>query len=513
MLQNKNNASRFFSPIPGRGCGMLIQRGLLLFIFCQLLAPVYAQQILTLESAMDIANSNSPDIRRSLLNLENSEQSLKAQKASLKSNFSLGVTPFSFNQTRSFDNFNAKWFTSKTTQSLGTFTVSQPILPTDGTISLVNQFGWQDKSSIQGNNSTNNKTFTNYLSLSIDQPIFTYNRTKLQLKQLELNLENAQLNYAMQRLSMEKQVTQMFYSVYLAQMNLSISKDEFNNTQKSFEITQNKVTAGIAAKEELYQAELNFASAKSSFENSQVNLDNLKDQFKQYIGLDILEDITVMANIELSAVAIDQKKAMDSGLSTRMELRQRAINIESSLFDMIRTKSLNEFKGSIGLSLGISGDNEKIRNIYDNPTNNPKVAVSFNIPLYDWGEKKAKIKAQEAMIDIQNLNEVEQKKQIMIDIRKVCRNIQNLVNQIDIARQNEKNAQLTYEINLERYSNGDLTSMDLNLYQTQLSQKKMSYAQALIDYKNELLNLKIQSLYDFEKNQAVVPENIIQKKK
>lgn len=490
----------------------LIQSGFLLTVFCLILFTANAQQILTLEKALEIADSNSPDIRKSLLNLENSEQSLKAQKAALKSNFSLGITPYSFNQTRSFDSYNAQWFTSKTTQSMGTFTVSQPILPTDGTISLVNQFGWKDQSSIRGLSDTRSKAFTNYLSLSIDQPIFTYNRTKLQLKQLELNLENAQLNYAMQRLAMEKQVTQFFYSVYLAQMNLEITKDEFNNTQKSYEITQNKVTAGIAAKEELYQAELNFASAKSSYENAQVNLDNLKDQFKQYIGLDILEEITVMANIELSPVAVDQKKALDFGLSSRMELRQRAISIESSLFDMIRTKSLNEFKGSVGLSLGISGDNEKFGNIYQNPTNNPKVSVSFNIPLYDWGEKKARIKAQEAVIETQKLNESEQRKQITVDIRKVCRNLQNLVNQIDIAKQNEKNAQLTYEINLERYANGDLTSMDLNLYQTQLSQKKMSYAQALIDYKNELLNLKIQALYDFETNQAIVPQNIIQKK-
>ncbi len=490
----------------------LIQSGFLLIVFWQILLSANAQQILTLEKALAIADANSPDIRKSLLNLENSEQSLKAQKAALKSNFSLGVTPYSFNQTRSFDNYNARWFTSKTTQSMGTFTVSQPILPTDGTISLVNQFGWQNKSSIQGENSTTSKAFTNYLSLSIDQPIFTYNRTKLQLKQLELNLENAQLNYAMQRLSMEKQVTQFFYSVYLAQMNLDITKDEFNNTQKSYEITENKVTAGIAAKEELYQAELNFATAKSSYENAQVNLDNLKDQFKQYIGLDIMEEITVMANIELSSVTVDQKKALDYGLSSRMELRQRAISVESSLFDMIKTKALNEFKGSIGLSLGITGDNEKLRDIYDNPTNNPKVSVTFNVPLYDWGEKKARIKAQEAVIETQKINEVEERKQIMVDIRNACRSLQNLVNQIDIAKQNEKNAQLTYEINLERYSNGDLTSMDLNLYQTQLSQKKMAYAQALIDYKNQLLNLKIQALFDFETNQAIVPQNIIQKK-
>ncbi len=76
-----------------------------------------------------------------------------------------------------------------------------------------------------------------------------------------------------------------------------------------------------------------------------------------------------------------------------------------------------------------------------------------------------------------------------------------------------KNAQLTYEINLERYANGDLTSMDLNLYQNQLSEKKMAYAQSLINYKIELLNLKIQTLYDFESKQGIVPEEIIQKRK
>ena len=117
------------------------------------------------------------------------------------------------------------------------------------------------------------------------------------------------------------------------------------------------------------------------------------------------------------------------------------------------------------------------------------------------------------MIKNSELNFDEQKRQITLDIRKVYRSLQNLINQIDIAAQNEKNAQLTYEINLERYANGDLTSMDMNLFQTQLSQKKMSYANSLIDYKIELLNLKIQSLYDFEKNEAIIPENIIQKKK
>jgi len=64
---------------------------------------------------------------------------------------------------------------------------------------------------------------------------------------------------------------------------------------------------------------------------------------------------------------------------------------------------------------------------------------------------------------------------------------------------------LTYELNLEKYENGDLTGMDLNIYQNQLSEKKLAHTNALISYKLELLNLKIQTLYDFENQVSVTP--------
>jgi outer membrane protein len=169
---------------------------------------------------------------------------------------------------------------------------------------------------------------------------------------------------------------------------------------------------------------------------------------------------------------------------------------------------MNEFSGSMNLAYGIIGDDKNLLNVFDQPTRNPQVQLSFNIPLFDWGEKKARIQAQEAAIKSAELNLDEQKKQIVIDIRQVFRNLQNQLNQIDIARQSERNAQLTYEINLERYQNGDLTGMDLSLYQNQFSSRKLSYAQALLNYKIELLNLKIQTLYDFEKRQPVLPAEL-----
>ena len=151
------------------------------------------------------------------------------------------------------------------------------------------------------------------------------------------------------------------------------------------------------------------------------------------------------------------------------------------------------------------GDNEKFRDVYSNPTDNEDVSLSLNIPLWDWGERKSRIKASEAAIESAKISLDEERNDIILGIRKVCRNLINLGNKIEISRQNVSNAQLTYDLNLERYRNGDLTGMDLNLFQEQLSQKQLSYTNSLISYKLELLNLKIQTLYDFEKKEQVSP--------
>ncbi|MGL5704464.1 MAG: TolC family protein [Tannerellaceae bacterium] len=464
-----------------------------------------AQTALTMDKALDIAMNNSPTMRKSAMNLDRYQQTLVAQKASLKSRFSLKLDPIDYSKNRSFDNRLSQWYTNETLNTSGTFQVDQPILFTDGVISLVNRFGWQDnKSDIDGSDNSN-RAFRNNLYLQLSQPIFTYNRRKMELKEIELDYENAAISYALQRLDMERRITDQFYAVYMAQSNLSISIEELEDARKNFEVIKNKVEADLAARDELFQAELNLATAESNTEDRRVALENAKDLLKQTLGMQLNEAISIFAEIQVEPVKIDIDKAITHALSTRLELREREIEAEKLDFQMIKTKSLNEFKGDISLSFGLTGDNKNLGKVYDQPTQSPRVAVSFTVPIFDWGEKKARVKAQETAILINRLDKVEDEKKIELDIRKTYRNLENNLRQINIAEQNVKNAQLTYDLNAERYRNGDLTGMEMSQFQTQLSNKKMTLAQARINYKIELLNLKIQTLYDFDNNQSIVP--------
>ncbi len=477
----------------------LLFSGMLLF---PLLLP--AQTLITLQSAMEIAEKGSPSIQRSLFDIEKIQYSLQAERASLKSHFSLTLDPFNFSNNRRFDNLYSQWFTNEELSSSGTFRIDQPILKTDGTIALINTFSWRsNKTEIAGLGGNSNKAFYNNLYLAINQPLFTYNRRQMALDELELNYENTNLNYAIQRLALERIITSRFFDVYLAQLNLDIAREELTNTTKNFDIVKNKVEAGLLAQEELYQAEINFANAQLAVQDNELALANAEETFKIEIGMGLDENIQLSTDLEAKEVVVDLEKAIDYALKSRMELRQRQISIEKSVFDLERIKSQNEFGAELQLVMGIFGDDERFGKVYEAPTSNPSVGLSVNIPIFDWGERNARIQAQEVSMRSQRLDLDEERKQIRMDIRRSFRSIQTQMPRIEIARKSVENAERTYDINLERYVNGDLTGIDLNQFQNQLSSRKIAYAQALINYKTQLLEMKILTLFDWEKQEPV----------
>ena len=480
----------------------------LFLIFCAGIPFIAnAQRVLTIDLALNIAEEFNPNMRTSKLTLERTHFNLQAQRAGLKPVFSMTVNPFGYNQTRSFDNRLSQWYTNSRTTSDTRLTASVPFLPTDGQIRIVNNFGWtENRSAFNDGTSNSNKAFSNNLSIQIDQPLFTYNRLKMQLDQLEFDYENAGISYALQRLNLENNITGQFYQVYMAVNQLEISRDALKNEETNYQIITYKVEADMSPKEELYQAEVNLASAQSTVEQNTVSLNNLYDRLKQTLGMSLNEDISVTANIDnITPLVVNIDDAIKYAMASRMELRQREISMELAEMQMTTVKAMNEFSGNVSLSLGIAGDNERLSNIYETPINSPRVAISFCIPIFDWGQRKARIRAQQTAQTIAQLQYDEEIVSIELAIRQTLRQLENYRTQISISEKNVENSQRQYELQQVRYREGELTGLQMSQYQQQLSNSRTSLAQQKINYKNTLLSLKIATLYDFEKDEPVLP--------
>ena len=67
--------------------------------------PLFSQRIINFEEALQTARSNSPQIKQVKLSYERSSELLNAQRAALKSQFSLNLEPVYYYKNREFDNF------------------------------------------------------------------------------------------------------------------------------------------------------------------------------------------------------------------------------------------------------------------------------------------------------------------------------------------------------------------------------------------------------------------------
>ena len=486
-----------------------IYRGFVSLLLLASNSGLSGQELLTINSSLDIAVENSPTMKQTELSLVQSQEKLNAQRARLKSQFSITLNPFDYEKTNRFDQQTSEWFLNESASSGGTFAVNQRILPTDGELTLVNRFSY-DYSYTESAFATDpvSRTYNNRLYLQFTQPIFTYNRTRMELETVELQYEASLLRYLLMKLSLERDVATEFYAVYSNQMRLVIAEEALENNQESYNIIRNKVEGGLLALEELYQAEVNLASSQSGVYSAQLNLQNSKDRFKVLIGLPLQNEVLITAEITADTIMVNQEMAIDHALNNRMELREREIDLENANFSLVQARATNEFAGSITASVGVQGNDELFSKLFEKPTNTPAIGLTLNIPLYDWGERKSEIKAAEAGLKSTQLDYEIQKTDIEVNIRSIVRSLKNLENQIRTQEITVENAQLAYDINLERYRNGDLTSMDLGMYQNQLSDTRMALTSAIIDYKIELLNLKIQTLYDFEQQVPIIPEEL-----
>ena len=476
--------------------------GALSMLVSLLAAAPGSSEELVLERTLEIALDRSPTIQQARHNLEISRRHLQAQRAALKSRFGLTVTPFELSKDRVFSGLVSGYNTQEQTHMGARFAIQQPIVMTGGTLDVLQSLDWREASSSFAGTGAQ-QTYSNSLLLRYSQPLFTHNRTRQNLRRLELSLENAQLGYAIQRLQIETNVTRLFLDLYLKQRNVEIVQEELRNAAERYDIIESKVQAGIIAREELLQADLTRANARGNLESVQLQYANALDDFKVLLGLPFDLELSVSADVRKELVEVDLALATSHAIENRMELRQRDIAIQNAMQDLISTDALSEFKGSLDLTFGLIGTDRDLGDMYDEPTRNRRITMELNIPLFDWGEKRHRMAAARESVASGELAATEERQRIVQEIRQTHRNLQSQRTRIEIAEKNVENARQTYEINLERYRNGDLSSKDIADYQNQLSREQISQVGVLINYRLALLDLKIRALYDFSRNEPL----------
>jgi outer membrane protein TolC len=498
---------------------------LILCFFATFLSAQEAEQplqLLKLGDAISIALEKSYEMKVVRLDRLSAEKNLAYRKGNFKMrmdasfnvpNTSQGV------QEISREGQLPVYESRGSTNYLANLSITQP-LPTDGWLRLegetyYNRQSYWDYGAQQMLKRNDVLTST---SLRLNQPLFTLNELKTELKRADLNYESAVQRYKREELDIVYNVTQSFFDLYNATRELEIAVEDEKKQQEVAQLAKQKYEAGLIAEVEALQAEVYYTTSRNERVAAEAAINRFADAFKQLIGLTFKENVGVMTTFDYNNVEVDTDLALEMALDNRSEIRLNEVAVELSNLTVKQRDAMRAFNGSLSAFYDITGVansdvwntseprplwEQSLKDMDDRPDNRG-VVFTLNVPIWDSGANKAFVQSAEADKRAAELALVEIKKTIERQVRSAISSLDEAQNQLEVLDKQEDISKRAYDISLERFNNGDISSQELENDRKSYIEAQRAYLRAYIGYQLALADLKRTTMYDFENGHSLV---------
>ena len=457
---------------------------------------------LTLNEAIDIAKTQSPDALNAKQTFTNSYWEFRSFRASNLPALSMTATLPDVNQSitsQSVDGVQS-YASYKYISAQANLALTQKIGITGGTISLNSYL-----SGVHNVNAPNPYPFLSYpVNIELNQPIFRYNPYRWDRKIQPLKFSQAKRKYIEDIEQISITATTYFFTLLQAQVEKKIALTNRSNYDTLYQIAKGRYQLGKIAENDLLQLELNFLESSADVENAELALDNAQFQFKSYLRLQDSTRVVLSPPGNIQFFKIDPVKAVDlanENSSKSLDFKKRLLEAASAVNF---AKLDGRFDANIHALVGLQQSGPTIPDAYVNPADQRQVSLGLTIPIVDWGVAHGKIKMAESQEDIVKTS-VEQETidfQRSVYLKVIQFNMQQ--NQLRIAAKADTVARKSYEVTKDRYLIGKINNiLDLNNAQIKTDNSEKNYYYSLLTFWKSYYEIRKLTLFDFQNGEPI----------
>lgn len=472
-------------------------------------APVCVAQIqirrLSLQDAIEIAKDQSPDALNSRQTFRASFWEYKSFKATYLPLFSLDATLPQFQRTISqqtdINTGQQVFVPQQYISSEANLSVSQRIGITGGSVFI--------RSGLEAMyNLTDSTTISSFLSTPVNvgliQPIFQYNSYKWDRKIQPMKYSQAKQKFLEDVEQISITTSTYFFNLLNAQVELKIANTNLSNYDTLYRIAKGRYQLGKIAENDLLLLELQFLKAQAALENAKLSLDNALFRFKSFLRIKDTIPIVLSPPSKIDFFTVNPNEAVQlsqKNSSTFMDFQKRLLEAAR---DVNQARMTGRFDAELSAIVGLTKNASTLGTAYQNPLDQQQVSLGINIPLYDWGVARGRIKIAESQEEIVK-NSVEQETidfQRNVYLKVVQFNMQLI--QVTIAAKSDTVAKKNFDVTKGRYLIGKMNSiLDLNNAQIETDNAEKGYYQSLETYWRSYYELRKLTLFDFRNNRPI----------
>ena len=309
----------------------------------------------------------------------------------------------------------------------------------------------------------------------------------------------ANLKYAIDTSSLEQSVTQSYWTLVSSKKSIESAQSDLEASERTLESTKASYEAGMASSLDLANAELTVLRYQYALKLLEDAYIISQEAFRTLTGIEGDFDVTDFPEIVYLSLPTAEELYKEYGESTNsIKMLNASVSSSEAALTLQQVSSLYP-SVSLALNYKVDGmtDFEKANNISDDFT--ARVTVSVPISSYIPGSSaNNNLKNAKDSVAISKIELNAGRKELLSSIRSLLTTIEQNRSNIEICSKLSDTAEKTYELALESYNAGLISSSELQSKMDSLSSAQLDLISAKSEYIKNVYSLAFMLNIDYE---------------
>jgi len=323
--------------------------------------------------------------------------------------------------------------------------------------------------------------------------------------QIKYSSDIAHYNFQIQYLSMVSVSEQLivdvksaYYDLLRACGQLAVAQAAVDSAKLRLENIKAKREEGTVPKFDLTSAEVELSNLNQDLMTAENRVRIVQSSLNAVLGVDVNNPTQVISDdVTVTIDTVDIPKSVDEAYARRAELKAAQTSVTLSRTNVNLEKS--RLLPSLSLTGGPSYNFNPIG--LDSTNNSWKVSAVINIPLWDGGTAKSRVRQAKAGAQNSAASLEETKITVATEVRKAALDLQDAALRTRTSDQAVSLAEDALSIALDRFDAGIAVQVEVTNAQSQLTEARFNYINAKYDYAVALAQLQRATATQPELNQ------------
>ncbi len=465
-------------------------------------APAFAQQHLTLQDAIALAQRKSPRYLQAQAQVEEARALDRAFNARLMPQLSLAGTLPAYNRSiisvLQPDGSTQFLPQQQMSTQLG-FRFDQRLPLTGGNLSVSSSLS---RLQISGNQSVQSWS-SQPVWISLSQDILRPNESAWDRRMQNAQIVSDERTYRSNLENVALQTTDLFFNAYAAdaQLRNAIANAAVNDTL--YKINTGRFAVGRIGENDLLQSQLALLRAQSALEAARINQAQQHEAFRLGIGLGPDADFDLVVTSVVPSYEPDTARAVHEALLSGTTASFLELQDVQARRRVVEAKLSNGVGATITASYGFNATAPEARMAYQNLLEGRQLTLGVQVPIWQWGAHSESVHAAQMAQQITNVQAASTRDQVAMQAHFAVLQLGQARRSLAILVVADSVAGRRYEVAYNRYVTGRITIDNLYIAQAEKDQALTDYAEGLRRFWLSHYNLRMMTLFDFEAGQPL----------